>query len=130
MHPRFFRSVAAVLVALAAAACGGIANPSSNQTQTFSSIVTPGGAPGKHEFTASKSGEITVTVTNMNPPFNGFLSVAWLGAGCSGLIQENIYAQVGKSAIAGPIQKGSYCVEVFDAGFIVPEAYTLTVSHP
>ena len=51
MHPRFFRSVAAVLVALAAAACGGIANPSSNQTQTFSSIVTPGGAPGKHEFT-------------------------------------------------------------------------------
>ena len=130
MHPRFFRSVAAVLVALAAAACGGIANPSSNQTETFTAIVTPGGSPGTHPFTASKSGEITVTITNINPAYNGYLSVAWLGAGCSGLIQPNEFALVGRAAIAGPITKGSYCIAALDAGFLVPEAYTITVSHP
>ena len=130
MHARFFRSIAVVLVAFAASACGGIANPSSNQTDTFIGIVQPGGNFGRHEFTASKSGEITVTVTNMNPTWNGYLSVAWLGAGCSGLIQENDFALVGRAAISGPVTKGSYCIAVFDAGFILPEAYTLSVSHP
>ena len=130
MHARFFRSIAVVLAALAASACGGIANPSSNQTHTFTGIVQPGGNPGRHEFTASKSGEITVTVTNMNPTFNGFLTVAWLGNGCSGLIQENDFALVGKAAIAGSITKGSYCIGVFDSGFIVPEAYTVSLSFP
>jgi len=130
MHARFFRSIAVVLVALAAFACGGIANPSNNQTETYTTIIQPGGNPGQHPFTASKSGEITVTVTNMNPTYNGYLSVAWLGAGCSGFIQENPYALVGRTAISGPIQKGSYCIAVFDPGFIVPEAYTITLSHP
>jgi len=130
MHPRFFRSVAAVLVALAASACGGIANPSNNQTETFTALVTPGGNPGTREFTASKSGEITVTVTSMNPTYNGYLYVAWLGAGCIGLIQPNQFALVGRPAISGPIQKGSYCIAAYDPGFIVPEAYTITLSHP
>jgi hypothetical protein len=130
MHARFSRSIAVVLVALAASACGGISNPSNNQTETFTAIVQPGGNPGTHPFTASKSGEITVTVTNMNPAYNGYLSVAWLGAGCSGLIQPNEFALVGRSAISGPITKGSYCIMVFDAGFLVPEAYTVTLSHP
>jgi hypothetical protein len=129
MHARFFRSLAVVLVALAASACGGIANPSSNHTDTFNGIVQPGGA-GSHEFTAAKSGEITVTVTNMNPTWNGYLSVAWLGAGCSGLFQRNDFALVGRAAISGPVTKGSYCIAVLDAGFILPEAYTLSVSHP
>jgi hypothetical protein len=130
MHARFFRSIAAVLVALAASACGGIANPSSNQTETFTGIIQPGGNAGAHPFTASKSGEITVTVTNMNPTWNGYLSVAWLGAGCSGLIQPNEFTLVGRSAIAGPISKGSYCIAMFDSGFLLPEQYTITVSHP
>ena len=130
MYARFSRSIAVVLVALAAFACGGIANPSSNQTQTFTGIIQPGGNAGSHEFTASKSGEITVTVTNMNPTWNGYLTVAWLGAGCSGLFQQNDFALVGRSAISSPVTKGSYCVAVFDSGFILPEAYTLAVSHP
>ena len=130
MNARFFRFIAAVLVALAASACGCIANPSSNQTETFTGIVQPGGNAGTHPFTASKSGEITVTVTNMNPTWNGYLTVAWLGAGCSGFIQENDFTLVGRSAIAGPITKGSYCIAMFDAGFLLPEAYTITVSHP
>jgi hypothetical protein len=129
MHARFFRSMT-VLAALAASACGGIANPSSNQTETFMGIVQPGGNAGTHPFTVSKSGEITVTVTNMNPTWNGYLSVAWLGAGCSGFIQENDFTLVGRSAIAGPVTPGSYCIAMFDAGFLLPEAYTITVSHP
>ena len=130
MHARLFRYIAVVLVALAASACGGVANPSTNQTETFMGIVVPGGAAGTHQFTASKSGEITVTVTNVNPTYNGFLSVAWLGSGCNGLIQENDFATVGRTAISGPINKGSYCIAVIDPGFIVAEAYTITVSHP
>jgi len=130
MHARFFRSIAVVLVALAGFACGGIANPSSNQTETFNGIVQPGGIAGQHQFIASKSGEITVTVTNMNPTWNGYLSVWWLGAGCSGLIQRNDFALVGRSAISGPVTKGSYCIFVVDSGFILPEAYTLSVSRP
>jgi hypothetical protein len=130
MHARFFRAIAVVLVALVASACGGIANPSSNQTETFNGIVRPGGNAGTHSFTAAKSGEISVTVTSMNPTWNGYLSVAWLGAGCSGLFQQNDFALVGRAAISGPVTKGSYCIAVFDSGFILPEAYTLSVSHP
>jgi hypothetical protein len=129
MPVRFFRHIAVVLAALAASACGGIANPSSNQTRTFTGIIVPGGAPGMHPFDVSKSGEITVTVTNMNPTYNGYLQVEWRGAGCSGLIQQTI-ALVGQTAISSPVNKGSYCIAVFDSGFIVPEGYTITVSHP
>ena len=66
----------------------------------------------------------------MNPTYNGYLYVAWLGAGCIGLIQPNQFALVGRPAISSPIQKGSYCIAAYDPGFIVPEAYTITLSHP
>src|SRR6187549_1602462 len=92
MHTRFLRFVAIALVALAASACGGVSNPSTNQTETFMAIVQPGGIPGTHPFTASKSGEISVTITSINPTFNGFLMIGWLGAGCSGVIQANQFA--------------------------------------
>jgi hypothetical protein len=130
MHTRFLRFVAVALVALAAFACGGVSNPSTNQTETFMAIVQPGGSPGTHPFSASKSGEISVTVTSINPTFNGFLTVAWLGSGCNGVVQANQFAVVGTAAISGPIQKGSYCIGVFDSGFSVPEQYTVSISHP
>ena len=133
MHARFFGRAAVLLAALGAIACGSIVEPSNNVTETFTNIIQPGGAYAAHPFSVSKSGEITVTVTNMNPAYNGFLSVAWLAANgnvCAGLIQQNSFAVVGRAAISSPIGKGSYCVAVFDPGFIVPEAYTVTVSHP
>lgn len=130
MHTRFLRFVAIALVALAAFACGGVSNPSTNTTDTFMAIVQPGGAPGTKPFTASKSGEISVTITSINPTFNGFLTIAWLGAGCSGVIQANQFAMVGTAAISGPIQQGNYCIGVFDSGFVVPEQYTVSISHP
>jgi hypothetical protein len=129
MRMRFFRYIAVVLVALAASTCGGVVNPSNNQTDTLTGIIVPGGPPGTGTFTASKSGELTVTVTKMNPTYNGFVSVEWLGAGCGGLIQQNI-GLVGQTVLSGPINQGSYCIAMLDPGFIVPEAYTITVSHP
>ena len=133
MDARFCRCAAVILVALAATACSSIADPSKNQTETFTNIIQPGGASAVNLFSASKSGEITVTITNMNPPYNGYLTVAWLQASgnvCTALLQQNSFALVGKTAISSTIAKGSYCVAVVDPGFVVPESYTITVSHP
>lgn len=134
MRPRFCGSTVAILVALAATACG-VASPSQNQTETFSHTIQPGpGNNGGAEiFSTSKSGEVSVTVTRFDPPVNVFFSVGYYqntSNGCA-LLQRNDFAVVGRSAISDRILPGSYCVAVFDQGFFtVPETYTLSVSHP
>jgi hypothetical protein len=127
-----------VLLLLAASACGGVTDPSNNQNQPFSGTVQPGGTSEILFFNASKSGEITITVTNMTPtlPSGTFFVVAWgqaaNGNQCLLNLGANSLAVVGATAITSAITPGSYCVAIQDTyqAFKTAEQFSLTVSHP
>jgi hypothetical protein len=61
------RLAAAVLVALAAAACSSVTDPSKNVPETFTGSVQPNSFGPVHQFNISTSGELTVTVTSIVP---------------------------------------------------------------
>lgn len=124
---------AIVLLALTVAGCGGVVSPSNNQIDNFTGTVSPGGAGQLHPFTASATGELTITVTSLSPSFGNYFTVAYgqmVGSSCAP-IQVNQYALLNTAAAAGSIQKGSYCVQVADTGyFTTTETYNVRVSHP
>ena len=122
MHTRFLRLVAVALVALAAFACGGVSNPSTNKTETFMAIVQPGGVPGTHPFTASNSGEISVTITSMNPTFNGFLTIAWLGAGAAGSFRQTNSRWSGRRRSRAPSRKAPTASACSTRVFLCPSS--------
>ncbi len=138
MHARF---LAALLVAaLGAWGCGGIVDPSQNQTDTFSGSIAVGGQGTPHGFSASKTGEISVKITALTPSTsNTFVGVLWTGRNsngdCSGslgnIFGQNNFAQLGLPAISTQILSGGYCLLLYDVGtFTTTESYTVTVSHP
>jgi hypothetical protein len=134
------RLAAAVLVALAAAACSGITDPSKNVTETFTGSVQPNNFGPVHQFNITNSGELTVAVTSIVPG-STFLGVEYgqvINGGC-GVLQQNAVSSsnLGKTVITAQLtNKGAYCVQAFDpvslglAGLVVGQNYTLTVSHP
>lgn len=131
---RTFSSLAvAALLALLATACG-ISDPSENQNIDFTGTLQPNGG-NVHEFTAKNSGEYTVKLTAFAP--NGNLGASiYLGQTVDGLCTR-ILGQQGQAnlsqitALAGPIQKGTYCIQFFDLlPLPQPNTYTLHVSHP
>src|SRR6266481_206881 len=132
--------MALTLAAVLAAGCGGIVDPSQNQTETFSGTIAPGGQGPAHGFSASKTGEISVKVTQITPSSsNTFIGVIWTGrAGngtCTGQLGQtwgqNNFAQVGLPAISTQILSGAYCLLLYDVGsFTTTVSYTVTVSHP
>ena len=134
MNARFRACTVAILAALAAPACGGFVDPSKNQTETFSHFIRPGFAGstfGTDMFTASKNGEVSITVTKLDPPTTAYFAVVLYFQNCVSVIQENDFATVGRTAISTNIQPGTYCVAVADVGYFTgPVTYTVTVSHP
>jgi len=135
MNSRFCGCAVAILVALAATACGGPVDPSKNQTETFGPhLIRPGFAGlnyGTDTFSTSKNGEVSITVTKLDPPTTAYFAVVLYFQNCASVIQENDFATVGRTAISTSLTPGTYCVAVADAGyFAVPETYTVTVSHP
>jgi hypothetical protein len=128
----------AFLAAAIVSACGGVVDPSNNQTETFTGTIQPGvgNNGGAHPVNITKSGEISITVTSLTPtlPSGTFFAVGFfqsISGQCTATIQVNQFAIVGSAAISGPISPGSYCVAVFDDGFFtVAEDYTVKVSHP
>ena len=126
------RLAAGVLLVLSLSACGGYTDPSKNVTEPITGTVEPGGSSFR-TFTTSKTGEFTITLTSLKPPFVGFVTIVYglvSGGSCSP-IQTNFYAVVGNQVAAGSIQPGTYCVAVLDQGtFQTAETYTLTVTHP
>ena len=128
----------AFLAAAVVSACGGVVDPSKNQTETFTGTIQPGSGNfgGPHTVNITKSGEITVTVTSLTPtvPSGTFFIIGFgqsVSGQCSVNIQVNQFAVVGTAAISGPISPGSYCVVIADEGFFtVAEDYTMKVSHP
>jgi hypothetical protein len=132
--------LATILVALAAAACSGVTDPSKNVTEPFSGSVQPNSLGPVHQFTIANSGELTVAVNSIVPG-STFLGVEYgqvVNGGC-GVLQQNAVssANLGKTVITAQLtNKGTYCVQAFDpvtlglAGLVVGQNYTMTVSHP
>jgi hypothetical protein len=129
------RIAAVVCLAAMLASCGGISSPSQNQTQNFSGTVSAGSAGPVHTFTVSKVGEFFVTITALAPDQNIFMGLIFgqpQGSGCAQL-QANFQAHLNAQALGGQIEKGTWCVQVADIGFVsptTPTTYTMRVSYP
>lgn len=131
------RFAAAILCALIAVSCGGIVDPSQNQTETFSGTLAVLNLDAK-AFTAAKSGEYFITLLSMSPPLpssNASVAIALVlntTQGCSlSPIQSNSFARVGSQALSGSITAGNYCVVIQDVGFLTATSnYSIQVQHP
>ena len=132
----------ALVLAIAAAACGGgPTNPSQNQVDNFTVTIVPvsGGGSGTSSpstFVVANTGELTITVPTATPTPNNYLGL-FLGntasdGSCSGAI-VNQFVAVGQAAYTnGNILKGNYCVSLSDIYGILTATttFTIKVSHP
>lgn len=131
------RGLAASLFAvgfLALGACGGIVTPSSNTTDQFSGTLQLGGS-NSHTFSVQKSGEFDIRLTALAPASTTFVGVAFgqvFNTACQILPgYQYDFAQLNRTALAGPISKGTYCAVVYDSGRLTQVVtYTLAVSRP
>src|SRR5438552_19141989 len=135
----FRRLALATAIAASLTACGGVVDPSKNQTQEFSGTVPVGAAGPSHDFRVSKNGEYTATITGLTPNsvvFIGVLVGQPTSAGCTNTgpfgTGANQSSQLNRPALNGFINKGDYCLQLFDPGNLLPTtaSYTVTVSHP
>jgi len=113
-------------------ACSGIVDPSQNETETFAGTIPFGGSSEQHTFEVDKNGEYSVTLNSLAPPTGSLVGVrlSVLSSGTCVLIAVQP-GQVGKPALSGPIDKGTYCLQLYDPGTLAQtEAYSVTVSHP
>jgi len=131
---RFPALAGSACLLLVLASCG-ISSPSNNTVENFSGSVGPGGL-ASHSFSVARSGgEIQVTITALGPSPSAFMGVALgqpVADRCSPLIgYVNNTALLNRQALGGPIDKGNYCVAIYDPGTLtVTQTYTLRVSHP
>jgi hypothetical protein len=130
------RIAAVVCLAAMLSACGGISSPSENHVETPSGTVSSGGVGPVHTFTVDKVGEFFVTITALSPDQNIFLGIV---AGqpanntCPANLQSNFQAHLNAQALGGQIEKGTWCVQLGDVGFVspsTPTTYTLRLSYP
>src|SRR5690242_14227621 len=133
------RLAALVLLAGALASCGGIVDPSKNTVENFSGTVAPGSFSSTvPTFSVGKTGEFFVTITQLTPDSNILLGVGvgqLSGSACNLLNffgYVNTTSQLNRQALGGQIEKGSYCVSVWDSVGAVTQTttYSLRVSHP
>ena len=115
--------------------CGGVIDPSKNQSTPITGQVGVGGALIT-SVSLSKQGEVEATVTAVTPtPANGPLGM-YLGADSGGnCLQMLGYgpfpAIVNRTVQFGVVQKGNYCLGVYDPGVLTVAAnVTGNISHP
>ena len=130
----FRRLFIALAFAAIASACGGIIDPAKNKVETFSGTLQVGGS-STFNYSWDKNGEIEVTITSVSPtPANGaiFFALGQIQNGScfqlSGYLAQGI---VNRKAQFGVLNKGSYCLVVYDPGVLtVPVTFTGNFSHP
>ena len=119
--------------ALVASACG-ISSPSDNASQNFSDTLKVMGI-NTHQFSSGGTGEFSVKITSVSPDNTILLGLTFgqmSGANCVQFQGFNVVSRVNApTTLSGPINKGAYCVTVYDPGTLTqPENYTIAVSHP
>jgi hypothetical protein len=115
--------------------CSGVLDPSKNQSTPISGQVVVGGALIT-SASWSKQGEIEATLTSVTPtPANGPLAM-YLGADSGGnCLQIAGYgpfpAIVNRTVQFGVVQKGNYCLGVYDPGVLTVAVNVAgNFSHP
>jgi hypothetical protein len=133
----FRRFLTPLVFACLLSGCSGVLDPSKNTNQTFSGAVGPNGAV-YFNFSWSQQGEVELTMTSVVPtPTNGPLWTYLGQPDTSGTcFQLSGYAPqqaiVNRTIQFGVLQKGGYCVAVFDPGGVltIPVNFAGTLSHP
>ena len=126
---------ALALIVLATTSCGGIVDPSKNQTDTFTGTLSVG-SQQQHQFSASKTGEFTAKLTALTPTSTALVGMAIVFASNDGAcsatsLQVNNFSSTLTSALGGQILSGKYCLVVYDVGTLqTAQTYTITLSHP
>jgi hypothetical protein len=126
--------VAAAITALIVSGCGGITSPSDNVITPHSGTIEVLGSDNPIQFSASKNGEFFVTLTALSPDSTATIGMNFgqqTSGGCAFISQAP--AIVGRQALGGRIDKGNYCVQVFDPGLVTlsgPQTYTIRISTP
>jgi len=137
MHSKLL-AAAAIAVCCCGAACGGITDPSQNQTQTFSGVLNHGDPIKFYPFTSSKTGEVSAKFTALAPVSNVLLGVLLAQAGgggsCAGdlaLVNRTDFAQLNVSVFLGQLPGRQYCLGVYESQPLTQAAtYTVVVSYP
>ena len=130
---RFAWILLAACLSVLAGACSGISDPSKNTIQDFMGTLEP--LAGKdHEFDVNRSGEYTATITALAPDpgaaFNIHLG-QFVNGLCTPILGQERIAALNRLALNSTIQKGHYCIRLYDLGIITrTQTYTLRVSHP
>ena len=124
----------ALVVALAATACGGIADPSDNRDEDFFGEIGPFEGDVFEFDVSEKQGEYSAKIIAQQPTQSALFNIH-LGTVVNGLCQPYIghtsVTVINRVALSGPINKGHYCIQVYDQGSLtVAHTYTLRVSHP
>jgi hypothetical protein len=103
-------------------------------TETFTGQMAPGGA-ALHQFTASASGTVNVTLTATDPPS----TLVGLGIGIPGNnvgvcdLTTTIQTRPGTTAqLTAAVETGTYCAGAFDVGGVSSRGVLVTysVAHP
>jgi hypothetical protein len=132
------RILAVACVAAAAIACGDDettpTEPTDTRiqtTDTFEGTLTVNGAR-THDFVATGSGEIRLTLTTLSPDSTARIGVSlgtWNGAVCQ-IVLANDNATQGAVVIGNAAAAGNFCARVQDVGLLsAPTDYSLTVLH-
>ena len=132
MTAQIARWLPIILVAVLAAGCDGVIDPSQNAVEEFPGTIEPLGIV-THQFNVSKSGEFEIRITALSNA-DAILLMAYgpESGGCTGVTLGSTYRQLNQIGFGGLIQPGRYCVYLQDdVGTLRgPTTYTLRISHP
>ena len=115
--------------------CSGVIDPSKNKVENFSGTLAVG-AGVNFPYSWDKNGEIEVLMTSVTPtPTNGpiamYIGQSDGGGQCFQLAGYAAQAIVNRKVQFGILNKGSYCLGIFDPGVLtVPVNFSGTFSHP
>ena len=131
----FRRILTVCTLAAGLAGCSGVIDPSKNTVEPFSGVVPVGGTFIK-TFSWGKQGEVETTMTSVTPtpangPLNMFIGVTDNAGNCGALSGYLAQAIVNRPVQWGVLQKGNYCLGVFDPGVLTVAANVAgNFSHP
>ena len=119
-------------MAVLAAGCDGVIDPSENQVEERPGTINPLGTVFE-PFTVSKSGEFEIRITALSNA-DAILLMAYGpdSGGCTGQTLGSSYRTLNQIGFGGLIQPGRYCAYLQDELGILrgPTTYTLRISHP
>ena len=116
-----------VRIAQTAAAPTGVA---ASSTDTFASNLLPGGT-ATHQLVLSNAGVLTTTLTTTPTPPSIGLGVGVVVAGECRLTESTTLTSGSSNQVSLPVDAGSYCVRVFDAGSLAgPITFSAAITHP